>query len=205
MPKLHIGLGKTTKQNATTLLQNASKTKDWIHFVEQWRMKNTNFYFSAYQMQSFKIDYCMCYDYRKTAFYLPWDSMSTSQMAVMLYGWEGNRRPGVKYLLQPTAGWMTEVTCGLTAYTPGSAPGPTLGNEYGKPFTVFIAKQVPQYTRYRGTFLSYLPLNEILIIAYHWCISNENYFAITAPLLLRWPLVDCWLTISVILITEYGI
>jgi len=29
------------------------------------------------------------------------------------------------------------VTCGLTARTPGSAPGPTLGNEYGKtlPFT----------------------------------------------------------------------
>ena len=24
------------------------------------------------------------------------------------------------------------VTCGLTAYTLGSAPGPTLGNEYGK-------------------------------------------------------------------------
>jgi len=32
------------------------------------------------------------------------------------------------------------VTCGLTACTPGSAPGPTLGNEYGKtlPFTLFI-------------------------------------------------------------------
>jgi len=30
------------------------------------------------------------------------------------------------------------VTCGLTACTPGSAPGPTLGNEYVKtlPFTV---------------------------------------------------------------------
>ena len=29
------------------------------------------------------------------------------------------------------------VTCGLTACTPGSVPGPTLGNEYGKtlPFT----------------------------------------------------------------------
>ena len=27
------------------------------------------------------------------------------------------------------------VTCGLTACTPGSAPGPTLGNEYGKNFT----------------------------------------------------------------------
>ena len=26
------------------------------------------------------------------------------------------------------------VTCGLTACTPGSAPGPTLGNEYGKTF-----------------------------------------------------------------------
>jgi len=25
-----------------------------------------------------------------------------------------------------------KVTCGLTAYTPGSAPGPTLGNEYGR-------------------------------------------------------------------------
>jgi len=33
------------------------------------------------------------------------------------------------------------VTCGLTACTPESASGPTLGNEYGKPlhFTVFIS------------------------------------------------------------------
>jgi len=30
----------------------------------------------------------------------------------------------------PPGGWL-KVTCGLTAYTPGSAPGPTLGNEYG--------------------------------------------------------------------------
>ena len=29
------------------------------------------------------------------------------------------------------------VTCGLTAYTPGSAPGPTLGNEYGKLYLYF--------------------------------------------------------------------
>jgi len=28
------------------------------------------------------------------------------------------------------------VTCGLTACTPGSAPGPTLGNEYGKTVSV---------------------------------------------------------------------
>ena len=29
------------------------------------------------------------------------------------------------------------VTCGLTACTPGSAPGPMLGNEYGKNFTFY--------------------------------------------------------------------
>ena len=33
------------------------------------------------------------------------------------------------------------VTCGLTACTPGSAPGPTLGNEYGKTLPL------PRYTR----------------------------------------------------------
>jgi len=33
------------------------------------------------------------------------------------------------------------VTCGLAACTPGSAPGPTLSNEYGKtlPFTFAIS------------------------------------------------------------------
>jgi len=30
------------------------------------------------------------------------------------------------------------VICGLTASTPGSAPGPTLGNEYGKIFTFLV-------------------------------------------------------------------
>ena len=37
-------------------------------------------------------------------------------------------------------------TCGLTACTPGSAPGPTLGNEYGKtlplPLLYFTALQL---------------------------------------------------------------
>ena len=31
----------------------------------------------------------------------------------------------------PPGGWII-VTCGLTACTSGSAPGPTIGNEYGK-------------------------------------------------------------------------
>jgi len=33
----------------------------------------------------------------------------------------------------PPGGWLIVVTCGLTACTLGSDPGPTLGNEYGKP------------------------------------------------------------------------
>ena len=37
------------------------------------------------------------------------------------------------------------VTCGLTACTPGSAPGPTLGNEYGKtlPFLLLLLPILP--------------------------------------------------------------
>jgi len=31
----------------------------------------------------------------------------------------------------PPGRWL-KITCGLTAYTPGSAPGQMLGNEYGK-------------------------------------------------------------------------
>ena len=40
------------------------------------------------------------------------------------------------------------VTCGLTACTPGSAPGPTLGNEYGKslPFFTRTVHIVPSGT-----------------------------------------------------------
>ena len=40
----------------------------------------------------------------------------------------------------PPGGWLT-VTWRLTAYTPGSAPGPTLSVEYGKAFTfTFLPK-----------------------------------------------------------------
>ena len=35
------------------------------------------------------------------------------------------------------------VTCGLTACTPGSAPGPTLGNEYGKTLPFFLLQKLP--------------------------------------------------------------
>jgi len=47
------------------------------------------------------------------------------------FGWEGNCRPGGSNGSLPSGEWLT-VTCGPTACTPGSAPGPTLGNEYWK-------------------------------------------------------------------------
>ena len=62
------------------------------------------------------------------------------QVAPSDESYEGKRRPGRKQW-QTTAGYMAwftswrdslHVTCVLTACTPGSAPGPTLGNEYGK-------------------------------------------------------------------------
>jgi len=37
----------------------------------------------------------------------------------------------------PPGGWF-KVTCGLTACTPGSAPGQALGNEYGKTLPVLV-------------------------------------------------------------------
>ena len=56
----------------------------------------------------------------------------------------GNRRPG--RLLLGIWRDSLHVTCGLTACTLGSAPGPTLGNEYGKtlPFLPFTKRRVPE-------------------------------------------------------------
>jgi len=56
------------------------------------------------------------------------------QVAPSGESYEGKCRHGRKQL-QTTARYMAcslHITCGLTACTPGSAPGPTLGNEYGK-------------------------------------------------------------------------
>ena len=40
------------------------------------------------------------------------------------------------------------VTWGLTACTPGSAPGPTLGNEYGKTLPIFNPRRPTILVRY---------------------------------------------------------
>jgi len=67
--------------------------------------------------------------------------LGTGQRAVMLCGWAGNRRPMAESNGSlPPGGWLT-VTCGLTACTPGSAPGPTLSIEYGKAFTLPVCTE----------------------------------------------------------------
>ena len=45
------------------------------------------------------------------------------------------------------------VTCGLTACTPGSAPGPTLGDEYGKTLTLYSITErgVPELIPFLGS------------------------------------------------------
>jgi len=56
--------------------------------------------------------------------------LSTGQAAVMLCGCGCNQQARQK-VMAAYAGW-------LTACTPGSAPGTTLGNEYGKPSPFFL-------------------------------------------------------------------
>jgi len=56
--------------------------------------------------------------------------------AVTLFGWEVYHRLDGSNGSLPPGGWL-KVTCGLTACTPGSALGPTLGNEYGRTLPFF--------------------------------------------------------------------
>ena len=52
---------------------------------------------------------------------------------------------------------LLHVTCGLTACTPGSAPGRTLGNEYGKtlPFTLPLMSKRTTRIPYEGRWIRY--------------------------------------------------
>jgi len=50
------------------------------------------------------------------------------------------------------------VTCGLTACTPGSAPGPTLGNEYGKTLS---------FLTFLGLLHSSQTIGSVLLTNYH--------------------------------------
>ena len=66
------------------------------------------------------------------------------------------------------------VTCGLTACTPGSAPGPTLGNEYGKTFT-FIKRLI--HERQAGPF--FLPQGVDTLQCWHWRWRKLQWHSVT--------------------------
>ena len=56
------------------------------------------------------------------------------------------------------------VTCGLTACTPGSAPGPTLGNEYGK--TLHFYKELDKQKHGGAVYLFILSNSSVLFYAF---------------------------------------
>ena len=60
------------------------------------------------------------------------------------------------------------VTCRLTACTPGSAPGPTLGNEYGKTLPL---TQVSQYQKGK-TILDFTEARDS-----EWRVSSAGQYA----------------------------
>ena len=89
------------------------------------------------------------------------------QQAAMLCGWEGNRRPGGNNGNLPPGGWM--FTCGLTACTPGSAPGQTLGNEYENPLPLTDASE--------GTMHNTIKTWRTSAVLWHWHAISIFYLS----------------------------
>ena len=58
----------------------------------------------------------------------------------------GNCRPNENNSSLPPSGWF-KITCGLTACSPGSAPGPTLGKEYEKTLPLLFRYRKGMYSK----------------------------------------------------------
>ena len=56
------------------------------------------------------------------------------------------------------------ITCGLTACTPGSAPGPTLGNEYGKTLPFTYVPGIPGGVDASGTVFAEMEIVVYLVL-----------------------------------------
>jgi len=61
------------------------------------------------------------------------------------------------------------VTCGLTAFTPGSAPGPTIGNEYGKTLPL-PSRHGPQCRKLSAAARWHFFLFSIALV--HWLLTD---------------------------------
>ena len=70
---------------------------------------------------------------------------------------------------------LLHVTCRLTACTPGSAPGPTLGNEYGKtlPFTLNVQSSLRQISRRLPLRQSATEMSRLLAYRLLMCCATE--------------------------------
>jgi len=79
------------------------------------------------------------------------------------------------------------VTCRLTACTPGSVPGPTLGIEYGKPLPLPFLHSHNTLRAYNYNFFSLFTTVEYLPVSVTSCVlrshlkcrfkqSHDNYF-----------------------------
>ena len=69
---------------------------------------------------------------------------------------------------------LLHVTCGLTACTPGSAPGPTLGNEYGKTLPFTYIRCVSLYSISETTMFSSVSAGTDVTLA---CAGNHGVAA----------------------------
>jgi len=70
---------------------------------------------------------------------------------------------------------MTYVTCGLTACTPGSAPGSTLSNEYGKPLHfLYTVYKVMGYFQYSASLTRMATIGRSLAIIQTACTIDEH-------------------------------
>ena len=76
----------------------------------------------------------------------------------------------------PPGGWLM-VTCRLTACTPGSAPGPSLGIKYGKAFTFYLYLL---WVVYRCVVYWFLPVCCLPAISLPLCMHTEYHSKLLA-------------------------
>ena len=94
---------------------------------------------------------------------------------VTFFGWEGDRTPGGKYWQYHWAGYLKSHL--WAACTSGSAPGPTLSNEYGStlPFLISELLRYDMFYRYHRVYLppnsSYIAFTpQLHSLSIHWLV-----------------------------------